>query len=156
MLTVTRRIMISAPKESVRLYLRDLANMAEYEQKVDAVQDVSYPDEDSGLVDVRGRFFGLPWRGSFKMEFTRDGGFRSEMTRGPLKKMTGGFHLRAVTGGTVLTHDEHYHFPLAMRPLAYLAKGWLARTLDTELAVIKEGAERLHRQLQIRQIESSL
>ena len=41
MLTVTRKIMISAPKESVRLYLRDLKNMQDYEQKVAQVVDVS-------------------------------------------------------------------------------------------------------------------
>ncbi len=156
MLTVTRKIMISAPKESVRLYLRDLKNMQDYEQKVAQVVDVSYPDENSGFAELEGRFFGLPWRGSFKMEFTRDGGFRSEMTKGPLKKATGGFHLRPVTGGTVVTHDEHYQFPFLMKPLAWAARGWLARSLELELGVIKEGAERLHRQLQIRQIETAL
>jgi hypothetical protein len=156
MLTVSRQILISAPKESVRLYLRDLNNMSEYEKKVDRVNDVAYPDDESGMVDVQGKWFGLPWRGSFKMEFTRDGGFRSEMVRGPLPKMNGGFHLRPVSGGTMLTHDEHYHFPLFMKPLAFFAKGWLARSIELELGVIKEGAERLHRQLQIRQIESSL
>jgi hypothetical protein len=156
MLNVTRKIMISAPKESVRLYLRDLKNMQDYEQKVNRVVDVSYPNEESGLIDVEGKFFGLPWSGSFKMEFTRDGGFRSEMTRGPLNKVSGGFHLRSVAGGTVVTHDEQYHFPLYLKPLAWAARSWLGRSLELELGVIKEGAERLHRQLQIQQIEKAL
>jgi hypothetical protein len=152
MLTVTKQILISAPKESVALYLRDLQKMSEYEGKVQACE-VSYPDSESGFVEVQGKFMGLPWRGAFKMEFTRDGGFRSEMVRGPLRKMVGGFHLRSVAGGTILTHDEQYQFGLLMKPLTPLAKRWVARTMELELGVIKEGAERLHRQRQLQQIE---
>ena len=153
MLTVTKQILISASKESVAAYLHDLSKMSEYEAKVTAC-DVSYPDEASGFVEVQGKFLGvLPWRGAFKMEFTRDGGFRSEMVRGPLRKMVGGFHLRSVAGGTVLTHDEQYQFGLLMKPLTPFAKRWVARTMELELAVIKEGAERLHRQRQLQQIE---
>src|SRR5262249_35786505 len=107
---LSRRIMISAPKESVRLYLRDLQRIREYEPKVSRVE-VSYPDSESGFVEISGKFLGLPWRGSFKLEFTRDGGYRGEMIRGPLWKMIGGYSLRPVIGGTILTHDEHYHFP---------------------------------------------
>lgn len=155
MLTVTKKILVSAPKESVALYLRDLKNLAEYESKVKSVE-VSYPDADSGLVEVSGRFLGLPWKGSFKMEFTRDGGFRSEMVRGPLSKMTGGFHLRPVLGGTLVTHDEQYQFGVFLRPLSFLLKRWLNRTVELELGAIKEGAERVHRQLQLKQIEAAL
>jgi hypothetical protein len=154
MLALSRQILISAPKDSVQLYLRDLKNMAEYEQKVERV-DVAQ-EETGGFVEVQGKFLGLPWRGAFKMEFTRDGGFRSEMVRGPLAKMVGGFHLRPVTGGTILTHDEQYHFPALLRPLTYLFRGWLTRSIDLELGVIKEGAERLHRRLQLQRIEQAL
>ena len=153
MLNVSKQILISAPKESVALYLRDLHKMKDYERKVSKV-DVTYPDADSGFVEVQGKFMGLPWRGAFKMEFTRDGGFRSEMVRGPLKKMVGGFHLRTVAGGTVLTHDEQYQFGFLFKPLQPFAKRWVARTIELELGVIKEGAERLHRQRQLQQIES--
>lgn len=155
MLNISRSILVSAPKESVALYLRDLQNVACYEKKVQRAE-VSYPDAESGFVEVDGKFLGVPWKGAFKMEFTRDGGFRSEMVRGPLRKMTGGFHLRQVAGGTLVTHDEQYHFGLAGRALSPLFKGWLARSMELELGVIKEGAERLHRQLQLRQIESAL
>ena len=153
MIAFSKKILISAPKESVRLYLRDLENMARYEPKVSQVQ-VSYPEPETGVVEVTGRFIGLPWKGAFKMQFTRDGGFRSEMTRGPLKKMLGGFHLRPVAGGTELTHDEQYHFSPVVQPLIYLFRGWIARSMERELHVIKEGAERLHRQLQLRQIDT--
>lgn len=153
MLTITRAVLISAPKESVQLYLRDLRNMASYGKKVSAV-DPSYPDDESGFVEVSGKFMGMPWRGAFKMQFTRDGGFRSEMVRGPVKHMAGGFHLRPVTGGTVLTHDEHYQFGVLLRPLQFLARRWITRGIEHELGVIKEGAERLNRQLQLKQIES--
>ena len=153
MINFSRRILISAPKESVRLYLRDLENMARYEPKVSQVH-VSYPDKETRMAEVAGRFIGLPWKGAFKMQFTKDGGFRSEMVRGPLKKMVGGFHLRPVDGGTVLTHDEQYHFSPVIMPLVYIFRGWISRSMERELQLIKEGAERLHRQLQLRQIDS--
>jgi len=155
MITLSRKILISAPKESVRLYLRDLENMAHYEPKVNHVQ-VSYPDAESGAAEVSGKFIGLPWKGAIKLEFTKDGGFRSEMVRGPLKKMVGGFHLRSVAGGTELTRDEQYHFSPLVLPLVYVMRRWLMRSMERELHFVKEGAERLHRQLQLRQIDSSL
>ena len=129
--------------------------MSEYEQKVDRVETVEYPEPETGFVDVCGKFLGMPWRGSFRMEFTPDGGFRSEMVRGPLRRMVGGFHLRTVAGGTVLTHDEQYHFPALLRPLMYLSRGWVRRSMDLELGVIKEGAERLNRQIQLKKIEAA-
>jgi hypothetical protein len=155
MISLSRKVLISASRESVRQYLRDLENMAEYEPKVEKVE-VTYPDDETGLAEVSGKFVGLPWKGAFKMEFTRDGGFRSEMVRGPLKKMVSGFHLRQVDGGTVLTRDEQYHFTAPLNLIAYLFRGWIAKSMERELYVIKEGAERLHRQLQLKQIESSL
>ncbi|MBI3553203.1 MAG: SRPBCC family protein [Elusimicrobia bacterium] len=155
MISLSRKILISASKESVRLYLRDLQNMAEYEPKVEKVS-VTYPDAETGIAEVSGRFVGLPWKGAFKMQFTRDGGFRSEMVRGPLKKMVGGFHLRPVSGGTELTHDEQYHFSPLTKPLIPILRGWIVKSMERELYAIKEGAERLHRKLQLKQIESSL
>lgn len=154
MLNLSRRILISAPKESVRLYLQDLKKMAEYEPKVDRIE-ASYPQAESGFVEASGRFLGLPWRGAFKVEFTADGGCKSEMVRGPLARMVWVFNLRPVSGGTVLTHEEHYLFPLPLRPLAYLLRGRIARRMDLELGAIKEGAERLHRRIQLREIEAS-
>ncbi|OGR89653.1 MAG: hypothetical protein A3J74_04530 [Elusimicrobia bacterium RIFCSPHIGHO2_02_FULL_57_9] len=151
MLNLSRRILISAPKESVRLYLRDLEKMAEYEQKLDKVDQVSYPDAQSGFVEVSGKFLGVPWRGAFKTEFTNDGGYHAEMVRGPLP-MVRNIRLRPVLGGTMVTHQEHYYFPRFLWPVAYMLRGRLERNVDKGLGVIKEGAERLHRRLQIEQI----
>ena len=155
MLNATRSVLVSAPRESVRLFLRDLSNLATYEQKVDKVQ-ASYPGPDAGFYEASGRWAGIPWSGAFTVRFTKDGGFRSEMVRGPLKRVTGGFALRAVTGGTVVTHDEQYLLPWALRPLTPLLKRWLDRSIDLELREVKEGAERLSRRLQLREIETSL
>lgn len=154
MLAVSRQILVSAPKDSVELYLRDLKNLAVYEQKVDRVEVTQ--EETGGLVEVQGKFLGIPWRGSFRMDYTRDGGYRSEMVRGPIRRVVGGFHLRPVTGGTIVTHDEQYLFPALLRPLTFLLRGWLAHSLELELGVIKEGAERLHRKLQLERIEKAL
>ena len=144
--------MVSASRESVRLYLRELKNIAVYEKKVETVK-VTGPDGDSTEIDISGKFLGLPWRGTFSVNFTPDGGFRSTMTRGPLKKMTGGFHLRPVSGGTIVTHEEQYQFPLPLRPMTRLIRRWLEHTMDVELRVIKEGAERLNRSIQLQETE---
>ena len=144
MLSLTRSILVSAPRERVSEYLRDLSRLSDYEQKVDHCS-VTYPDAQTGMAEISGRYFGLPWRGVFKMEYTQDGGYRSEMVRGPFKRVTGGFHLRSVSGGTLLTHDEHYLLSLPFRFLTPVLRRWLKRTMDLELGVIKEGAEQLPR-----------
>jgi hypothetical protein len=66
-----------------------------------------------------------------------------------------GYHLRPVSGGTIVTHEEEYQFPLLLRPFTFLIKPWLAHTMDLELGVIKEGAERLNRKLHLEQIETA-
>ncbi|MBI4423157.1 MAG: SRPBCC family protein [Elusimicrobia bacterium] len=156
MLTINRSILISAPREHVSEYLRDISRLSDYEQKVDHCT-VTYPDKGTALAEVSGRYFGLPWRGSFKMSYTRDGGYHSEMLRGrPFKRATGGFQLRTVSGGTWITHEEQYHLPLTFRFLRPVVRRWLARTIEKELGVIKEGAERLHRQRLIEDIEKDV
>ncbi len=154
MLTAKRQILISAPKESVRKYLRDLSRFSEYGPKLSDVA-VSQSDDAGGVVDVQGHFMALPWHGSFKVEFAQDGGYRREMVRGPLPKMVGGFHLRSVTGGTLITQEQQCQLPLPLRPLSFLWRRWLDSAMDRELHVIKEGAERLNRELQLKQLENS-
>ena len=153
--TIKRQILISAPKESVRQYLRDLERMSDYAPKVRTVS-VSYPDAQSGLVEAEGRFMALPWTGSFRVDFTADGGYRREMLRGPLPRLVGGVHLRSVAGGTVLTHEQHFQLPLPLRPLAFMWRRWLLGSMERELHVIKEGAEALNRKLQLQTLESPL
>lgn len=152
MISVSRRIMISAPRDSVRMYLRDLKNIPEYEQKVDDAQ-VSYPEPDMAEMQVSGKFRWVPWSGVLKVKFTKDGGYRSEIIRGSLRRMNADFQLRPVSGGTVVTHREQYQFPLLLRPFSFLIRGWLENTMDKELAVIKEKAESLNRRIQLQQIE---
>ena len=151
MLTLSQQILISAPKESVQLYLQDLKRLSEYEPKVDKV-DIG---EGGGTFEAQGKFFSLPWSASFQVELTKDGGYRKQMTRGPLKKMAGGYHLRPVTGGTIVTHDEEYQLPLPLKPLSGVLRSWIARSMELELRAIKEGAERLHRKRQLDLIEEA-
>lgn len=155
MVTVSRRILVSAPKETVRLYLQDLKNMADYEQKVERVEAVS-GDASGGTFEAAGKFLGLPWRGTLKASYTRDGGYRSEMVRGPIPGAVWGFHLKPVAGGTLVIHEERYPAPLPLRPVLFLLKGRIGHGMELELGVIKEGAERLHRQIMLREIEASL
>lgn len=151
MLSVYRRIMISAPRDSVQEYLRDLRQLADYEEKVESVE--LKPREDGATVDAQGRFLGLPWRGTFEFEYTRDGGYRGVMVSGPLRKMECRMTLRPVVGGTVLEHDERYELPLFLTPLSGFVRRWLDQTLESELGHIKEGAEALNRRLQLRKLE---
>ncbi|MEK7859468.1 MAG: SRPBCC family protein [Elusimicrobiota bacterium] len=152
MIVVSRSILISAPRESVRLYLQDLNNAAQYEQKVDAIE-VTASDTAQAEAAASGKFLGIPWKGSFKVRFTPDGGYHAEMTHGS-KTAVCVFSLRPVSGGTVLTHEERYQFSLLARPVMRLFKGWLSHTLELELGVIKEEAERLNRQIALQKLES--
>jgi hypothetical protein len=151
MLNVSRQILISAPRDSVMEYLRDLSQIAEYEEKVDAVD--LQPREDGATVDAQGRFLGLPWRGTFEVQYTRDGGYRGFMVSGPLRKMECRMTLRPVTGGTMLEHGEDYDLPLYLKPVSGFVRRWVDQTLEAELAFIKEGAEALNRRIQLRKLE---
>jgi hypothetical protein len=153
MIAVTRRILISAPRESIRMYLQDIKNVAQYEQKVDAVE-VTSQEADRVQALVSGKFLGLSWKGAFDVRLTGDGGYHAELTQGSIKRMACSFHLRAVKGGTVLTHEEQYHFSFLTRPVMRLFKGWLGQTMELELGVIKEEAERVSRRLHLSQIEN--
>ena len=152
MLTVTRHILVSAPKEHVSEYLRDASRLADYEQKVDQCK-VTYPDGETALAEVSGRYFGVPWSGSFKMVYTGDGGYQSEMLKGPFRKGLGGFELTKVAGGTRVMHLESYHLPLALKVLRPILRRWLVRSMDLELGIIKEGAEGLHRRRLLEDID---
>jgi len=144
MLSVTRKIHIPVPQSKVAAYLRNVGNLAKYESKVETCID-SYPDSNTAIAEVRGRYLGLPWKGTFRIEFTSDGGFRSRMTHGPLKTMRGGFQLKVQNGGTLLTHYEQYFFPTFVRPFYLLIRRWLARNMDAELKIICSGSKDLCR-----------
>ena len=155
MLNVSRRILVSAPRTSVQKYLSDLREIAKYEPKVNSIALVP-PAE--GRADqeasAEGRFFGLPWRGTFRFEMTQDGGYRGVMVNGPLRRMECRMLLRSVRGGTMVEHDEAYELPMVLRPLNSWIRRWLDHTLENELDVIKEGAEGLNRRLQLQRLDA--
>ena len=151
MLSVTQKILVSAPRDSVQKYLSDLSRLSSYERKVDAVK--VEPRGEAPTVAASGRFFGLPWRGTFRFEMTKDGGYRGVMVNGPLRKMECRVLLRSVRGGTEVEHGEAYELPLLMKPLKPWIRRWLQQTLVSELDMIKEGAEALNRRLQLESIE---
>jgi len=151
MLSVSRRVLVSAPRESVQRYLSDLREIARYEPKVDVI--AISPAPEGAQAAASGRFLGLPWSGHFRFQMTEDGGYRGVMVEGPLRRMECRVCLRSVVGGTVVEHDESYDLPFVLRPLKPLLRRWLDRTLETELDVIKEGAEALNRRLQLQNLE---
>jgi hypothetical protein len=155
MLSVTRRILVSAPRDSVQKYLSDLRAIAKYEPKVSSIELSPAAEGVSGQeAAAQGRFFGLPWRGTFRFDMTTDGGYRGVMVRGPLRRMETRMVLRPVIGGTVIEHDEVYELPLYLRPLTAMIRRWLDKSLETELDFIKEGSEGLNRQLQLQRLDA--
>ncbi|OGR95979.1 MAG: hypothetical protein A2V88_17180 [Elusimicrobia bacterium RBG_16_66_12] len=152
MLTVSRRILVSAPQGSVQRYLSDLQEIAKYEPKVDAI-DVASTDAGQ-QASVSGRFLGLAWSGTFRFEMTRDGGYRGVMVDGPLRRMESRLLLRPVIGGTLVEHQQAYEIPLLLRPLKPFVSRWLDSTLENGLGFIKEGAEALNRRLQLQGLEA--
>lgn len=152
MLSVSRRILVSAPRDSVQKYLSDLREIAKYEPKVDAIE-VSGADEVSEA-SATGHFLGLPWRGTFRFERTKDGGYRGVMVNGPLRRMECRVILHPVIGGTLVEHDEAYELPFFLKPLKPLVRRWLDHTLENELDFIKEGAEGLNRRLQLQGLDA--
>ena len=155
MLNVSRRILVSAPRDSVQKYLSDLSQIAKYEPKVSSIDIAPLAEGDPGQeAAVAGRFFGLPWHGTFRFERTQDGGYRGVMVTGPLRRMECRVALRPVIGGTSLEHEESYELPLYLRPLSSLIRRWLDTTLESELGFIKEGAEGLNRRLQLQRLDA--
>ncbi|MHB2026940.1 MAG: SRPBCC family protein [Elusimicrobiota bacterium] len=155
MLTLIQRIMISAPKNSIRLYLRDLENLPRYSRRIAQVEIISQ-DDRKAVIAASGRFFAVPWKSSFEAAFNEDGGLVLSMSRGPFSEMISSYSLRPVSGGTILTHEENYRLPVLLRPLGILLRRFIAETMDLELRAVKEGAERLNRQIKLREIEAAL
>lgn len=145
--------MISAPRESVRLYLQDPRNLTQYESKISSLQ-VSGGEAGRFQAQGSGTFLGLPWTGAIDIELTADGGYRAEMAGGTTR-MTTVYQLRSVTGGTILRHEEHYHFGMLLRPVAALFRGAIGQSMELELRVIKEEAERVNRRIQLAKIEQA-
>ena len=152
MLTVSRRILVSAPRGSVQKYVSDLREIARYEPKVKAIEVVPAPEGASA--SASGRFLGLPWRGTFRFEMTQDGGYRGVMVSGPLRRMECRLALRPVAGGTLVERDEVYDLPFLMRPLKPIIRRWLDATLEHELDAIKEGAEAVNRRLHLQSLDA--
>ncbi|MBI5209334.1 MAG: hypothetical protein HY927_05100 [Elusimicrobia bacterium] len=153
MIRVASHVLISAPKDRVSRYLRDLRHLPAYDKKFAEVS-IGRHDVESADLSAFGAFLGFKWKGSFRVEFPKDGGFHCEVPFGRLGRMAASYCLRPVVGGTVLTHEEVFHTALFLRPLLLLGRSWLAQALEAELWVIKEGAERLDRQIKLKEIES--
>ncbi len=152
MIIVTRRILVSAPRDSVRAYLSDLKALPSYDPKIAAIEVTEASD---GLwAETSGRFMGLPWRGTIRFQLTKDGGYRGVLVQGPLKSAESWMSVRPVVGGTVVEHGETYELPLLLRPLSPLVRRWVDQSMDLQLGLVKEGAEALNRRLQLERLDA--
>jgi Polyketide cyclase / dehydrase and lipid transport len=151
MTTVTRRVLISAPRDSVRRYLSDLREIANYDPKVEEI--ALGPAPDGVGATASGRFLGLPWSGTFRFETSPDGGYRGVMVSGPLRGMESRVAVRSVVGGTIVESAETYDLPFPLKPLSFFLRSWLVSVLETKLSAVKEGAEALNRRLQLQSLD---
>ncbi|GAB0494176.1 hypothetical protein MMPV_005466 [Pyropia vietnamensis] len=181
-----KRVNVSAPVTVVSAYLRDVANLPTYEQKVVASLLIGPADaedragaaaappstnehpfgcslsvpEPPRLSSIKytlfGFWVGLPWRATFTMTHTRDGGFHSALA--PLSPtytgavavllgITGGFVLgprRDGVPGTRIVHYERYEWPAAY-PLMLWGRRWVRRWhaegMDVEMRVLRREIE---------------
>ena len=152
MITVTRRRLVSAPRASIQAYLSDLKALPAYDPKVGSV---SVTEAADGLwVEASGRFMGLPWRGTLRFQLTKDGGYRGVLVQGPMKSAECWVAVRPVVGGTVVERGESYELPLLLRPLSPLVRRWVDQAMETQLDLVKEGAEALNRRLQLERLDA--
>ncbi len=149
MMTIRRRVLVSASRDSVRSYLGDLGELVRYESKVSVVEP-----ESCGQAHLSGRFFGLPWNARFRFERAGDGGWRGVMISGPLRRMETTVSLRAVSGGTLVERADAYDLPWLLKPLSAALKPALGRALEAALGLVKERAEALHRRRQLQELDA--
>ena len=136
MIRISSQMLISAPKDRVSRYLRDLRHLPEYDKKVAEVV-VNRQDADGAEIAVHGAFLGRKWKDTATVQFTKDGVYECSFALGRLTRMTAVYHLRPVTGGTLLGHEEAYDASVLLKPVPR-CPGWFARR-SREMQVI-EGA----------------
>lgn len=152
MIRIESQMLISAPRDRVALYLRELQRMPEYDKKVAEVA-VLRQDDGTAELAASGAFLGTKWKDTPTVRFGKDGGYACDVTLGRLTRMSVSYQLRAVTGGTLISHEERFDTSVLLKPVLLAARGWLHQALEWELRVIKEGAERLDRQIKLKEIE---
>lgn len=152
------RVEVGVPVSAASFFVRDVANLPLYEQKVHASRLLpTRPDVPPPLVayELAGGWCGVPWTGAFSMRRTKNGGFHS---RGiPLRpgqrgvtasvmRIHGGFVLRSTARGTVVVHYESYRwhpsFALLRLPSVHgLVARWHRDGMRVEMQSIKAAME---------------
>ncbi len=128
-------ILVPQTRDTVSTWLLDIHNLPVYEVKVQRVTATSPDATGARTYSPRGWFLGIPWWGVFSLKPTPDGGFHSEMVRGPFRGVvSGGFRVTDTTEGTRITHYEAYRLS-ALVPFIVLARPLLARWLAWSMRV---------------------
>ncbi|MFA6316933.1 MAG: SRPBCC family protein [Elusimicrobiota bacterium] len=153
MIRISSQLLVSAPKDRVSAYLRDLRHIPEYDKKVSEVV-VLRQDRESAEVAAVGTFLGRKWKDTVTILFSKDGGYECSVNVGRLTTMKSVYHLSPVTGGTLLGHEEVYDVSVLLKPVLLAARGWFRQALEAEMRVIKEGAQAVDRQLKLKEIDS--
>lgn len=148
---------VRVSRREASAYLRDVANLPDYEQKVVSSRVLPGPAADAELLyELTGFWTGLPWSARFAMRFTPDGGFHSRIVPMPgaprggithaLLDIYGGFVLRNAPDGVVVVHYERYAWPGCYPGLQYACvrrawREWHAAGMRVEMEAIREAME---------------
>lgn len=155
------KVLVNVPKSIASSFIRDIANLPIYEQKVHSSHLRKTPQQQQQkhkhqIYTLCGGWCGLPWTATFDMRYTANGGFHSRIVSykpgykgvtASLLGIIGGFSLRDVGGGnTSVAHYEKYVWP-GWYPLLWIPgmKGlwrkWHERGMVVEMQTIKIAME---------------
>lgn len=128
----SQTVHVDCPPGPCSSWICDARNLPRYEEKVQRC--TVFEVEGQIRYTCTGRFCGLPWRGTFSLHPTPDGGFHSVMVEGPHRgNASGGFRLSPVPEGTRITHYERYVLSVWL-PYAALLQPWIQRWLEATMA----------------------
>mmetsp|Transcript_10686 Transcript_10686/g.26194 ORF Transcript_10686/g.26194 Transcript_10686/m.26194 type:complete len:268 (+) Transcript_10686:41-844(+) len=159
-----KRVVARVPLSFASKYLRNPLNLLDYEQKVTKAIDQGRVKGADGqeytLYTLTGEWWGIPWKATFNMKYTEDGGFHSTVV--PRKEnnyervvtsmiyIDGGFTLSPTDDGESkeqecqIFHYEAYRFTWFFPLLWVFAlawKQWHCRGMEEEMKTLKQALE---------------
>lgn len=179
-LSASRKVAVSCRQSTAQRYIRDVSNLEDYEMKVlksSVVQTYGGKDHEPNHgkastqeadldYALQGYAMGIWWQAVFSMRFLSCGGFWSQCKGGPISRLlpkgspSGGFMLRKIDDTkTMVIHTEKYLLPYGTPfgwIIAPLWRGWLGRSMEVEMEIIKESLELIEASEDLRDSASRL
>ena len=141
--TVMRRIFIARDAAVVGRFLADVENLPRFEPKLESVKIIEGREGMPKRMRARARI--ATFTRDFEIDYAPHArGFKSATCDIRFAKFSGGFFVRKVGGGCVVSHVERYEFKsLLIAHTAGRIWRWYAnRSIDREVAELKKILER--------------